>query len=157
MAKFYYNIRKTAPELFKNRDPLSPEVQQCLDHQEYVRLPNHPNGDHVLLCRLSSPKASDYNFEEVLKTFFMVIDSGLRKSGPRNGAVFLFDMEHYTLKHLMRISPATAKKESAYLQEGVPGKLRSIHILNASLLASAVISVIRPFVSSDILNLVRRI
>jgi hypothetical protein len=73
VCKIFYNIKKNSPEHFKNRDPESPKIEQCLKHQDYFYLPNLPNGDIIVFHRLSSPKAGDYCFDEAIKTFFMTI------------------------------------------------------------------------------------
>lgn len=73
VAKKYYQIKKNSPEHFSNRDPESPNIQQCLKNQDYFYLPNTPKGDLVVFHRLSSTKSSDYVFDEAIKTFFMTI------------------------------------------------------------------------------------
>jgi hypothetical protein len=69
----YYEIRQMCPTVFHNRDPLSPEIQQCLKNQHYFHLPNTPTGHSVIYHCLSNGKASNYIFDEACKTFFMTI------------------------------------------------------------------------------------
>lgn len=69
----YYEIRKSCPNIFSNRDPLSAQVQQCLSNQYYFSLPTTPTGYSVIYHSLSNPKASNYMFEEACKTFFMLV------------------------------------------------------------------------------------
>ena len=73
VIKIYYDIKRTSPELFLNRDPENPKIQQCLQHQDYFHLPCLPDGSLLIFHRLSSSKASHYVFEEAIKTFFMTI------------------------------------------------------------------------------------
>lgn len=82
VAKIYYGIKKNSPEHFSNRDPSSPKIQQCLKNQDYFYLPNTPQGDLVVFHRLSSSRASDYCFDEAIKTFFMTIGKRIQL---RNG------------------------------------------------------------------------
>jgi endoplasmic reticulum protein 29 len=154
VAKIYYEIKKNSPEHFSNRDPESPKILQCLQHQDYFYLPSRPNGDHIIFHRLSSSRASDYRFDEAIKTFFMTIDSCLQKNGPRDGAIFLFDMKNVGLMHLTRVNLSSIKKFFAYLQEGVPGKLRAIHVLNTVYFMEKVLAMIKPFMRADILKVV---
>lgn len=154
VAKIYYEIKKNSPEHFKNRDPESPQIQQCLSHQNYFYLPNKPNGDLIVFHRLSSSRASDYRFDEAIKTFFMTIDSCLQKNGPRDGAIFLFDMKNVGLMHLTRVNLTSIKKFFSYLQEGVPGKLRAIHVLNTVYFMEKILAMIKPFLRADILKAV---
>jgi endoplasmic reticulum protein 29 len=84
------------------------------------------------------------------KTF--ILDSCLQKNGPRNGAIFLFDMKNVGLMHLTRVNLGSIKKFFAYLQEGVPGKLRAIHVLNAVYFMDKILSMIKPFMKAEILK-----
>jgi len=152
VLKTYYKIKKNSPEHFFNRDPQSPKIQQCLGHQDYFYLPNTPRGDLVVFHRLSSSKSSDYHFDEAIKTFFMTIESCLLHNGPRDGAIFLFDMKGVGLMHLTRVNLGSIKKFFAYLQEGVPGKLRAIHVLNVVYFFDKILSMIKPFMKAEILK-----
>jgi hypothetical protein len=73
VAKKYYDIKKSSPEHFLNRDPQHPKIQQCLGHQDYINLPSLPNGDILIFHRLSTSRSGDYIFDEAIKTFFMLI------------------------------------------------------------------------------------
>lgn len=84
----------------------------------------------------------------------MTIDSCLQKNGPRDGAIFLFDMKNVGLMHLTRVNLSSIKKFFAYLQEGVPGKLRAIHVLNTVYFMEKVLAMIKPFMRADILKVV---
>lgn len=152
VAKIYYDMRQSSPEHFKNRDPLSDEIQQCFSHQDYVDLPNLPNGDHLVFHRLSSPKASDYIYNNAVKTYYMAIDRVLNEKGPSDGIVFLFDMKHVGLMHLTRASLKHIQKEMAYFQEGMPAKLRQIHVFNSVFFVDKVIALLRPFLKAEILK-----
>lgn len=74
----YYEIRQKHSAIFHNRDPLSPEIQQCLANQLYFHLPNTPTGHSVIYHNISDPKASNYVFDEACKTFFMTIGKFLQ-------------------------------------------------------------------------------
>lgn len=152
VTNIYYSMRKSNPEHFDNRNPLSSEIQQCLQHQEYFHLPNLPNGDHLIFHGVSNPKASDYIYDDAVKTYFMAIDSCLNKMGPRDGVVFLFDMKNVGLMHLTRASLKSIQKEMAYFQEGMPTKLREVHVLNATFFIDKVLMILKPFLKAGILK-----
>lgn len=82
----------------------------------------------------------------------MTIDSCLQKNGPRDGAIFLFDMKGVGLMHLTRINVASLKKFFQYLQEGVPGKLRAIHVFNVVYFVDKILSLIKPFMNAEIIE-----
>jgi hypothetical protein len=70
----YYEIRQSAA-IFRNRDPTSNEVRQCLENQYYFHMPNTPSGCSLIYHCLSNNKASNYVHDEACKTFFMTIGS----------------------------------------------------------------------------------
>ncbi|XP_055642754.1 alpha-tocopherol transfer protein-like [Toxorhynchites rutilus septentrionalis] len=153
VIKIYYAARKDGPELFNNRDPLSPEVQQCLQNQDYFPLPPTSAGYSVIYHRLNNPKASNYNFDEAVKTYFMLLDSCLYLQGPRPGLICLFDMTNVGLTHLLRVKISTIRKFFHYLQDGLPAKLKAIHVLNAVSFFDKILYIIKPFMHAEILNM----
>lgn len=152
VCKIYYEMKRKNVEHFSCRDPAHPKIKQCLASQDYFYLPNTPSGDVVIFHRLSSSRAWDYVFDEAIKTFFMTIDSCLQHHGPHDGAIFLFDMKGVGLMHLMRVNLSSIKKFFQYLQEGVPGKLRAIHVLNVVSFFDKIMSLIKPFMKAEILK-----
>lgn len=104
--------------------------------------------------RLSSPKASNYCFDEAVKTYFMLLESCLTTDGPRPGLICLFDMSNVGLTHLLRVKISTIRKFFHYLQDGLPAKLKAIHVLNAVSFFDKVLYIIKPFIHAEILKMV---
>lgn len=69
----YYDIRSKSPQLFTNRDILSPEIQQSIQRQTYMNLPVTPDNNLLVFHSLSSSKASHFNYDPATKTFLMMI------------------------------------------------------------------------------------
>ena len=61
-------------------------------------------------------------------------------------------MKGVGLMHLTRINLSSIKKFFQYLQEGVPGKLKAIHILNVVSFFDKILSLIKPFMKAEILK-----
>lgn len=91
-------------------------------------------------------------FDEAIKTFFMTIDSCLSRNGPRDGAIFLFDMKGVGLMHLLRVNLSSIRKFFHYVQECVPGKLKDIHVMNVVPFFDKILALIKPFVKAEILK-----
>ena len=68
----YYEIRKNYA-VFKNRDPCSEAIQQCLSNQYYLCLPVTPEGYSVVYFSLTNPLTVNYSFDDIVKTFAMNI------------------------------------------------------------------------------------
>ncbi|XP_059619779.1 alpha-tocopherol transfer protein-like [Phlebotomus argentipes] len=153
VIKIYYEARRNSPELFAERDPTRSDIQKCLQCQDYFYLPLTPKGYHVTFHRLSDYKISSYFFENAIKTHFMMIDTCLSKQGPRPGLIFLFDMKGVSLGHLTRVRISTIRKFFHYLQEGLPAKLRAIHVLNVVSFFDKVLALVKPFMKAEIFNM----
>ncbi|XP_053695187.1 alpha-tocopherol transfer protein-like isoform X2 [Sabethes cyaneus] len=153
VIKIYYAARRDAPELFTDLDPLGPKIQQCFENQDYFPLPNTPAGYSIVYHRLNNPKASNYNFDEAVKTYFMLLDSCLYNDGPRPGLICLFDMSNVGLSHLLRVKISTVRKFFHYLQDGLPAKLKAIHVLNAVSFFDKILYIIKPFMHGEILKM----
>ncbi|XP_055544981.1 alpha-tocopherol transfer protein-like isoform X2 [Wyeomyia smithii] len=153
VIKIYYAARRDAPELFNDTDPLSPKIRQCFENQDYFILPTTPAGYSVVYHRLNNPKASNYNFDEAVKTYFMLLDSCIYSEGPRPGLICLFDMSNVGLSHLLRVKISTVRKFFHYLQDGLPAKLKAIHVLNAVSFFDKVLYMIKPFMHAEILKM----
>ncbi|XP_055611347.1 alpha-tocopherol transfer protein-like [Uranotaenia lowii] len=153
VLKIYYEVKKSAPELFNNRDPFDAKIRHCFQHQDYFPLPPTPAGYSVIYHRLSSPKASNYNFNDAVKTYFMLLDSCLYTQGPRPGLICLFDMSNVGLTHLLRVNMTTLRNFFHYLQDALPAKLKAIHVLNAVSFFDKVLYLIKPFLRAEILNM----
>lgn len=72
VLKLYYEIRKNYA-VFKNRDPFSEAIQQCLINQCYLCLPVTPDGFSVVYFSLTNPLTVNYSFDDIVKTFAMNI------------------------------------------------------------------------------------
>jgi CRAL/TRIO domain len=154
VLKIYYNLRNSAPQFFKNRDPESPEVQQCFQVQRNFPLPAMPNGDLVYYNSFAGGSAWDYHMEPAMKTFIMSFEGHLHKAGPRDGLIIIFDLGNIGLMHLTRLNLAGVAKFSTYLHEALPAKLRAIHVMNTVFWIEKALSLLKPFISAEIFDVV---
>lgn len=54
------------------------------------------------------------------------------KNGPRDGAVFIYDMKGCGIRHIFQASMSSVRKGIEFLQVGSPLIVHQIHIFNAS-------------------------
>lgn len=73
MMKKHYEIRQKTPQLFTRRDATLPEIQQCLENQQFVNLPSTPNNHLVCLHSLTNSTAKNYNYNPSTTCFLMMI------------------------------------------------------------------------------------
>ncbi|KAL2715238.1 alpha-tocopherol transfer protein-like isoform X2 [Vespula squamosa] len=150
----YYRIRTNAPEFFSNRDIKLENLQCSLKVLEFVMLPvPDPNGYSIIVHRLADTRASKYFLNDAIKLMMMTVDENLYIDGCCPGYVFLFDMAGVNIAHLTRISIGSIRKFFEYVQEGMPIRLKVIHIINVVGFMDKILSIMKPFMNSEILEM----
>lgn len=146
----YYRMRATIPEFFSERDSNLDYLQHSLKALEFVTLPkSDQNGNRIIFHRLADSRPSQYMFDDGIKLLLMSIDASLYTDGCSAGYIFLFDMAGVRLGHLTRLSINSIRRFFEYLQEGMPVRLKAIHILNAVWFIDKVLALIRPFMKRE--------
>ncbi|XP_015520369.1 alpha-tocopherol transfer protein-like [Neodiprion pinetum] len=150
----YYRMRATIPEFFANRDPKMECLQHSLRALQFVGLPvPDPQGNRIIFHRLADSRPSQYIFNDGIKLLAMAVDASLYSDGCSPGYIFLFDMQGVRLGHLTRLSVSSIRKFFEYIQEGLPVRLKGIHVLNAVWFMDKVLSLIRPFMKRELFDM----
>nr|XP_050857348.1 alpha-tocopherol transfer protein-like isoform X1 [Vespula vulgaris]XP_050857349.1 alpha-tocopherol transfer protein-like isoform X1 [Vespula vulgaris] len=150
----YYRIRTNSPEFFNNRDIKLENLQFSLKVLEFVKLPvPDPNGYSIIFHRLADTRASKYFLNDAMKLMMMTVDGNLYNDGCSPGYVFLLDMAGVNIAHLTRISIGSIRKFIEYVQEGMPVRLKAIHIINVVGFMDKILSIVKPFMNKEILEL----
>ncbi|XP_011693795.1 PREDICTED: alpha-tocopherol transfer protein-like [Wasmannia auropunctata] len=147
----YYRMRTTVPEFFSDRDPTLDYLQHIMKVLELMTFPKpDPNGNRIVFHRLVDTQPSQYIFNDGIKLLMMTIDASLYTDGCSEGYIFLFDMAGTRLGHLTRLSVNGIRKYFEYLQEGMPMRLKAIHIINAVWFMDKVLALCRPFMKREL-------
>ncbi|XP_058821910.1 alpha-tocopherol transfer protein-like [Topomyia yanbarensis] len=150
----YAHIHATAPDIFDNRDILSPGVQFVLSMTHMVSLPKlTPEGYRLLCYRLSDYDPSRMNFAEAVKTFCMFNDVQISKDGPIEGYIVVFDMKGVRLGHLARVQFGPLRTFMNYIQDAHPVRLKKIYIVHTASFINQVMALIKPLIKSELLGL----
>lgn len=70
-----------------------------------------------------------------------------------SGDIPVFDMEGTTYRHLTKISLSTLRCYMKFTQEGFPVRLKEIHLINVSPILSKLLTLLRPFMKSQVRNM----
>ncbi|XP_066583297.1 alpha-tocopherol transfer protein-like [Prorops nasuta] len=150
----YYRMRSTIPEFFAKRDPTLDYLQHSLKALQFMTLPvPDPHGNRIIFHRLADTRPSEYMFNDGIKLLLMTVDASLYENGCCPGHIFLFDMRGVRLGHLTRLSIGSIRRFFEYLQEGMPVRLKSIHVLNAVWFMDKILSLIRPFMMKELFDM----
>ncbi|XP_063628815.1 clavesin-1-like [Cydia splendana] len=150
----YFTHRSNTPDLFSNRDPLSPRNQQILDIAHMIGLPNKTSeGYHVLLYRLSDFDYSKLNFADAVRVFCMFNDVKLSEDRLSDGYIVIFDMKGCSLGHLTRVTLPALRAFMVYIQTAHPCRLKKIHVVHTVSFINQVMCLVKPLIHSNLLNL----
>ena len=70
------------------------------------------------------------------------------------GEIPIFDMAGYSLRHLTKTVLSSLRVYMKFVQEAHPVRLKEIHVLNCPSYLDKVLTVIKPFIKSEVFKLV---
>lgn len=131
-------IKSTSPEIYCNRDISDPDLQKVLSHKsvEHWLLKNLQelkltNAYHfcsfcstiftipvltpekhyrITFLRVDSTNTTDFDFNKIIKIFFMAYDAELYLRGTARGHIIVFDFKNIGWRQIMKTSLDTWKK-----------------------------------------------
>ena len=124
----YYMVRATVPEFFRDRDPLSRDMQLSFQHIHYVPLPVlTPLGYRPTLLRLADCDVNNFDTRSLTTRIVMSLDARLLEERCLNN-VMLVDLEGYTMGHYVKMSPTLAicRKALLCIQDAFPLRLAQV-------------------------------
>jgi hypothetical protein len=124
----YYTVRATVPEFFRDRDPLSRDMQLCFQRIYYVPLPVlTPLGYRPTLLRLADCDANKFDIRIITTRIVMSLDARLLEERCLNN-VMLIDLEGFTMGHYTKVSPTQAiiRKALLCIQDAFPLRLAQV-------------------------------
>ncbi|XP_051169298.1 uncharacterized protein LOC127286762 [Leptopilina boulardi] len=151
----YYTMRTHVPEFFTNRDfHYCESLRKQLDIAVYMPLKGLSKNDYnIIYSRLIDFEPSHFVHSETEKGYNMVLDMWLRTEGTVKGHVILIDMHGTQLGHVSRMNPSVAKKSLLYLQDALPVRLKEIHVMNASPIFDLMLTICKPFMKKELLDM----
>ncbi|KAL1453639.1 hypothetical protein WDU94_009965 [Cyamophila willieti] len=150
----YFKIRSKNPTYFSNRDPESDNFKKYNNTIGFYILDGFSSeGYRVLLMRLINTSSSAYSFTDALKLYTMYSDVMFETSGSCPGDLIIYDMVGTGFGHLPKLSVSGFKNMLQYLQEGLPVRLKGIHMINAIPFVDIVINMMTPFMKKELLDM----
>uniref|UniRef100_A0A8D9DT70 Alpha-tocopherol transfer protein-like n=1 Tax=Cacopsylla melanoneura TaxID=428564 RepID=A0A8D9DT70_9HEMI len=150
----YFKIRSKHPTYFSNRDPGSDCFKKYNDVIGYYILDGFTlEGYRVLLMRLINTSPSAYSFNDALKLYTMYSDVMFQSSGSCPGDLIVYDMAGTSFGHLPKLNVSGFRNMLQYLQEGLPVRLKGIHMINAIPFVDIVINMMTPFMKKELLDM----
>ncbi|XP_055590417.1 uncharacterized protein LOC129742534 [Uranotaenia lowii] len=150
----YYTFRSSYKDFFGNRDILEPSMRQAMDVVSINILPGlTPLGYRVLLAKIIDSDTKKFNLANLLKMAFMCLDKILLEDGCDEGAILMIDMNGLHIGHLSKLGVFTLKNFIWYIQEALPIRLKSIHLINVVPFIDKILMMIKPFIKKELLEM----
>lgn len=151
----FFTIRTHCPEFFANRDPSSATLRPHLETCVFSLLPGRTKeGYAVGFAKFMDRNPENFNLVEQIKLFDMCLWMWFAQTGLINGAVFIMDMRGAVIGHMKRLNWVALKKFLFYVQEALPIRLKSIHVINAIPYVDTILNMMKPLIKVDILKMV---
>ncbi|XP_046966650.1 clavesin-1-like [Vanessa cardui] len=153
----FFTMRSTAPELFLQRDPWSPEIRRVFEITDMLPLPNKTKENYkVFIYRLNNPDYDLFNFIDAVKTFFMLADTRLTEEDDiPSGEIPIFDSANITLKFIGKINLSVLRKYMMYTQEAIPIRLKQVHVINTPAYIGKLFAICKPFLKAEVAKLIK--
>ncbi|XP_069687985.1 alpha-tocopherol transfer protein-like [Periplaneta americana] len=150
----YYMVRATVPEFFKNRDPMSKDMQLCFNAVYYVPLPVlTPLGYRATLLRLADYDVDKFDVRSLTTRIVMSLDARLLEERCLNN-VMLVDLQGFSTGHYSKLSPthSVCRKALLCIQDAFPLRLAQVHLLNAPAFIGNIMNLFRPFLKEKLIG-----
>jgi hypothetical protein len=152
--EIYYTLKTNTPEFFANRDVSRPELVNALNTLDFGCIPTHNlNGYQIIYHKLRIFEANKYVFNDGVKLLVMAMDACFKVDGTCPGFIFLFDMRGVRLGHLTRLNISSLRKFFMFIQEGLPVRLKGIHVLNTQPIVDKIMIFLKPFMKKELLSM----
>ncbi|VVC28755.1 Hypothetical protein CINCED_3A010787 [Cinara cedri] len=154
--EIYYTLKADTPEFFENRDTSRPEIINALNTLYFgCSSIRNPENYQIIYHRLRIFEANKYVFNDGVKLLIMAMDACFKVDGTCPGFIFVFDMRGVRLGHLTRLGISSLRKFFTFIQDGLPVRLKGIHVLNTHSLIDKIMMLVKPFIKKELLSLIR--
>ncbi|RZB40161.1 uncharacterized protein BDFB_009187 [Asbolus verrucosus] len=151
----YFKCKHEAPELFYNRNMEAEDVLKACKTCEFAVFPvKTANNEAVVMLKLQESAYYKFHLEAIMKTLLMVGELTLYQDPP-DGLVQVIDMKGFGLLHLTRLRIGPLRKFFQYVQEGVPCRLKQIHVLNTVYFIDKIMKIVKPFMKEELYNMIK--
>ncbi|KAF5307106.1 hypothetical protein FQR65_LT18463 [Abscondita terminalis] len=151
----YFKYRQMVPEIFSDRDITNHRLQNVLHVGVYAVLPKRtPDNCSVVITKLQDTDYRKADLESSCKMKCMVLDL-LTYFDPPDGLITIVDLEGINFMHLTVIKIRILEMFMRYVQEGLPLKLKNVHVFNSGYVVRSIYNLCKPFLKNEIKKLAR--
>lgn len=155
LLEIHYTFRTDAPEFYPTPEYQPPRYNYNVWDICYIVLcpKPTPEGYRIIYCGLRDTNPSKYHFEIALAMFIRMMSSVEAEGGLCPGYVFIYDIAGITLQHLATVSVSLVKKFLYFVQDGVPVKVKAVHMINVTSIIDKIMFLIKPFIKKALFDM----
>ena len=152
----YFNFILEVPQFFDHWDTSREHIKQGLEAVFYAPMPKLSPKNHLMIvCRFRHTDASKYVFSDGSRIFVMTSEAQFLSRGPQEGLCVIMDMTNMCFGHLWRFPVPLVRRFINMVQEGMPVRLKEIHIVNCSYFLPTLMSFLKPFMKKELADLIQ--
>ncbi|KAJ3663849.1 hypothetical protein Zmor_008070 [Zophobas morio] len=114
-----------------------------------------PQGYAVMISGLVDHRPDRYIFNNEVLLLNLLYSLHIFQQGFSDGIVGIIDFQGGTLGHLARVNLSTQKFMIDHLQEGIPIRLKSIHMVNTPSFMDKIMAILKPLMSSKLFEMIQ--
>ncbi|KAF5297761.1 hypothetical protein FQR65_LT09935 [Abscondita terminalis] len=139
------------PELFSNRDPLQPVLQDIII--KGLTLPFHTPDKNCVLIR-AEVLNSNHDYFEVGKLSLMIFEILLNESESIliSGNYVIIDMKKFPLGFLKQVNPTNLNRLFKHTNAAYPNRIKLMAFINCINGTEQIFNIAKPFIPTKILN-----
>ncbi|XP_018571184.1 alpha-tocopherol transfer protein-like [Anoplophora glabripennis] len=151
----YYKCKKEGPEIYDDRNLERTDIKLALNTIHMSSIPVRTEENYVVhYFRVNDANYNNFDLVPIMKISYMLMDISQAKNPP-SGLIVVIDMKGLGLMHLTKMKLGAIKKYLQFLQEGFPMQLKVIHLLNAVYFMDKIMALIKVFMKSELIDMLK--
>ena len=127
----FYTIRTSLPEIFSDRDPMSPKNLELIRLGTFLPLPKtlSPDGPRIVLMRVGAYDPSKFTLYDIFRAQSLINTIAIYEDDNMvvAGQIGFIDMRNASMSHFLQMTPTLMKKLALMSQEAVPIRMKGFH------------------------------
>ncbi|CAG9828935.1 unnamed protein product [Diabrotica balteata] len=145
----FYTSRSTLTAIFDNSNPKSPEQKAAIDSAQIVPLPKlYDDLYGVILFKMRENIPVNLDPHWWLGALVNAHEVKIHECLMLNYIV-VYDLEHMTLGHLLKITPMFAVNSSKISENGLGERLKEVHFINCPPFFQIIMNILRAVMRAD--------
>ncbi|KAH0814822.1 alpha-tocopherol transfer protein-like isoform X1 [Tenebrio molitor] len=145
----YFTVRTHCPDLFESLNEEN-TLRTALSFGFAKVLPKRTPEDYsIFLVKLIDFKTENFNTVHFINIVDMVYILNLHQTIMASGVILVYDLRGFSLGHLTKLNLTAMRQVLFHIQEGVPVRIKQIHILNAPLFTDKLMAMLTPFIKNE--------